>query len=198
MRALRPLAVIGLFLAANAPLAQAQTAPGWGIAPLMQSLAQVHAASANFTETTTMAMLKTPLQTSGTLRYVAPDYIRKTVLDPTPQDFVLQKGAVTLTAGGRTQHFDLSQAPPLAGLVEGVRATLAGDLPTLQHYYTIDLSGSTATWQLLLRPRDPGVSHFLSWLSIRGSGNKVTEIDTGGARGNLSRMSVVETIADAP
>jgi hypothetical protein len=163
----------------------------------MQSLAAVHAASATFTETTAMAVLKTPLQTSGTLRYVAPDYLRKTVLAPSRQDFVLQSGVVTLTNGGRTQRFDLSQAPPLAGLVEGVRATLAGDLPTLQRYYAIQLSGSSASWQLLLRPSDPAVRRILSWLSIRGTGDRVTGIDTGGAQGALTRMSVDETIDDA-
>jgi hypothetical protein len=179
-------------------LAQARSAAAWGLASLMQSLAEVKAASATFTETKTLALLKTPLQSSGRLRYVAPDYVRKTVLAPAPQDFVLQKDAVTMTASGKIQHFDLSQAPPLAGLVEGVRATLAGDLATLQRYYTIDLSGNAETWQLLLRPRDAGLGHFLTWLSIRGSGNKVTEIDTGGARGDLTRMSVDETIDHGP
>ncbi len=197
MRALRPLVVISLLLAANLPLAHAQSDPGWGIGPLMRSLAQVQAASAVFTETTTMAVLKTPLQTSGTLRYVAPDFVRQTVLAPSRQDFVLRNDAVTLTAGGRTQQFNLSQALPLAGLVEGVRATLAGDLPTLQRYYGIQLSGSAQSWQLLLRPRDAGLRQFLSWLSIRGSGNRVTEIDTGGAGGRLTRMSVDETIDHA-
>jgi hypothetical protein len=163
----------------------------------MRSLARVQAASAVFTETTTMAVLKTPLQTSGTLRYVAPDFVRQTVLAPSRQDFVLRNDAVTLTAGGRTQQFNLSQALPLAGLVEGVRATLAGDLPTLQRYYGIQLSGSAQTWQLLLRPRDAGLRQFLSWLSIRGSGNRVTEIDTGGAGARLTRMSVDETIDHA-
>ena len=198
MRTARPLAVVGLYLAALALPARAQPAPAWDLGTLMRSLAQVHSAAATFTETKTLAMLKTPLQTSGKLRYVAPDYVRKTVLAPTPQDFVLQKGVVTLTADGRTRQFDLSQAPPLAGLVEGVRASLAGDLPTLERYYVIELSGGAARWQLLLRPRDAELSRFLSWLSIGGSGNRITEIDTGGAHGDLTRMSVDETIDNAP
>jgi hypothetical protein len=198
MRAARPIAALGLVLAAFAPAARAQPAPAWGLGPLMQSLAQVHGAAATFTETKTLAMLKTPLETSGTLRYVAPGYVRKTVLAPSPQDFVLQNGVVTLTAAGRTRQFDLSQAPPLAGLVEGVRAVLAGDLPTLDRYYVIQLSGGAERWQLLLRPRDAGLSRFLSWLSVGGSGNRVAEIDTGGAHGDLTRMSIDETIDNAP
>jgi hypothetical protein len=187
MRAIRPLAAALLCLAAAAP------APRWGLGPLMQSLAAVHGADATFTEIKTMALLTTPLRTSGTLRYRVPDYLRKTVLTPSRQDFVLQGNAVTLTIAGRTQRFDLSQAPSLAGLVEGVRATLAGDLPSLRQYYVIQLSGGAALWQLLLRPRDAALGHVLSWMSIQGSGNRVTEVDTGGAHGDLTRMSVDET-----
>lgn len=198
MRALGLLAAIGLMLAADLPPARAQTALAWGLAALMQSLAQVHAASATFTETKTMAVLKTPLQTSGTLRYVAPDYLSKTVLSPSRQDFVLQNGVVTLTVDGKARQFNLAQAPALAGLVDGLRATLAGDLPSLERFYIVSLSGDAETWQLLLRPRDADLRHMVSWLSIRGSGRKLTEIGTGGAGGDLTRMSVHETIDHAP
>jgi Outer membrane lipoprotein carrier protein LolA-like len=198
MRTVRPLAALGVFLVALALAVPAHPAPAWGLGPLMQSLAEVHGATATFTETKTLAILKTPLTTSGTLRYVAPDYVRKTVLAPSPQEFVLQNGVVTLTAAGRTRRFSLNQAPPLAGLVEGVRAALAGDLPTLDRYYTIQLSGGAERWQLLLRPRGAGLSRFLSWLSIGGSANRISEIDTGGAHGDLTRMSIDETIDHAP
>jgi Outer membrane lipoprotein carrier protein LolA-like len=193
---IRRLAAIGLLLCAAMTGASAQTTAAWTLGTLMSALSGVRSASADFTETKTMALLKTPLQTSGTLRYVAPDYMRKTVLSPTVEDFVLQSGVVTLTAQGQTHRFDLTQAPPLAGLVEGVRATLAGDEATLRRYYTMSLSGGPQQWQLLLRPTDPALGRLVSWLSIRGSGARVTEIDTGGAHGDLTRMSVRESVAD--
>jgi hypothetical protein len=193
---IRRLAAIGLVLCAAITGASAQTTSAWNLGTLMSALSGVRSASADFTETKTIALLKTPLQTSGTLRYVAPDYMRKTVITPTPEDFVLQAGVVTLTAQGQTHRFDLSQVPPLAGLVEGVRATLAGDEATLRRYYSVALSGGPQQWQLLLRPSDPALGHLVSWLSIRGSGARVTEIDTGGAHGDLTRMSVRESVAD--
>jgi hypothetical protein len=177
--------------------AGAQAQPAWDVARLMRSLAQVHAATASFTETKTMAVLSTKLQTTGTLRYIAPDYLRKTILTPAPEDFVLQNGAVTLTGAGQTRHFTLSQAPQLAGLVEGVRATLAGDLPALQRYYSISLSGGARNWQLLLRPRDAGLQQFLSWLCIRGHDDVITGIDTAGAHGDQTSMQVRETLDHA-
>jgi hypothetical protein len=196
MRALRQLVLIGLILAA--PTARAETtAPGWDLAALMRSLATVQSASGTFTQTVTMALLKAPLHSSGTLRYVAPDYLRQTVLAPSREDFILQKDKVTLTTDGQTHEFTLSQAPQLAVLVEGVRATLAGDEAALDSRYTIALSGGPTDWQLLLRPRDPALTRILSWLSLRGSGARVTEIDTGGAHGDLTRMTVQDAAADA-
>ena len=58
--------------------AAALAQPAWGLGALMQSLAQIRSASASFTESKTLPMLNAPLLASGTLDYVAPDYIRKT------------------------------------------------------------------------------------------------------------------------
>ncbi|MDE2390280.1 MAG: outer membrane lipoprotein carrier protein LolA [Rhodospirillales bacterium] len=176
----------------------AQTPAGFTLPGLMSALGQVRAASASFTETKTLPLLTTPLQSSGTLDYVAPDYVRKTTTAPAPQNFLLQNGMVTLTLNGQTQRFTLAQAPQLAGLVEGVRATLAGDLPALQRYYDLSLSGRADHWQLLLRPRDPALAKMLAWMSITGTGDKITEIDSADTKGGETRMQVRETILHAP
>ena len=175
----------------------AQTSPGFTLPGLMAGLAQVRAASASFTETKNLALLTTPLQSSGTLRYTAPDYVRKTTLAPARQDFVLQGDTVTLTINGETKRFTLAQAPQLAGLVEGVRATLAGDLPELQRYYTLSLSGNAAHWQLLMRPRDAGLAKMMAWMSVTGTEDRITEIDSVGAKGDETKMQVNETIQHA-
>jgi outer membrane lipoprotein-sorting protein len=178
--------------------ASAQTAPGFTLPKLMAELAQVRAASASFTETKSLALLTTNLHSSGTLDYKAPDYVRKTTTQPAPQNFVLQNSTVTLSMNGQTRRFTLAQTPQLAGLVEGVRATLAGDLPALQRYYDLSLSGGPAHWQLLLRPEDPALAKMMAWISITGDGNKITEIDSADAKGGETRMQVRETILHGP
>ncbi|MBU6418846.1 MAG: outer membrane lipoprotein carrier protein LolA [Rhodospirillales bacterium] len=190
MRA-KSLVICGLILLS------AQTAPNFTLPGLMAQLAQVNSASASFTQTKTMAMLTTPLRSSGTLSYEAPDYVRKTTLAPERQDFVLQGNTVTLTMNGQTKRFTLSQAPQLAGLVEGVRATLAGDLPELQRYYDTSLSGGPVHWQLLLRPHDASLAKMLAWMNLTGSGDKITEIDSADAKGDETKMLVNETILHA-
>ncbi|MBU6448414.1 MAG: outer membrane lipoprotein carrier protein LolA [Rhodospirillales bacterium] len=178
--------------------AAAQTAPGFTLPGLMADLAQVRGASASYTETKSLPLLTTSLQSSGTLDYRAPDYVRKTTTAPAPQNFVLQNGIVTLTLNGQTQHFTLAQAPQLAGLVEGVRATLAGDLPALRLYYNLSLSGGPEHWQLLLHPRDPALAKMMAWMSITGTGDKITEIDSADAKGGETKMQVRETTQNAP
>ncbi len=172
----------------------AHTAPGFTLAKLMAGLAGVRAASASFTETKSLPLLTTNLQSSGLLDYRAPDYVRKTTTSPAPQDFVLQDGTVTLTLNGQTQRFSLDQAPQLAGLVEGVRATLAGELATLRRYYDLSLSGGPSHWQLLLRPRARDLAAMMAWMSITGDGDRITEIDSADAKGGVTRMQVRETI----
>ncbi len=178
--------------------AAAQTTPGFTLPGLMADLAQVRAATASFTETKSLPLLTTSLQSRGTLDYKAPDYVRKTTTMPAPQNFLLQNGIVTLTMNGQTRRFTLAQAPQLAGLVEGVRASLAGDLPALRRYYNLSLSGGPDHWQLLLHPRDPALAKMMAWMTITGAGDKITEIDSADAKGGETRMQVRETILHAP
>jgi hypothetical protein len=187
-------------IAASLPTALAQPAnAGWGLPQLMQGMAQVRSASARFTERQTVPMLNAPLMISGSLSYVAPDYVRKTTTSPLPEDFVLDHDQVTLTSGPnhQTQVFSLHQSPQIGGLVEGIRATLAGDLPSLERVYDVRLSGTEAHWQLLLRPKDPQVTHFVKWILIAGRQNQIQTIDTASGAGDHSEMGVAEDVTDA-
>jgi hypothetical protein len=162
----------------------------WGLAQLMTSLAQTRGASASFTERETSPVLSAPLISTGTLTYVAPGYLRKQTSTPVPSVFTLQDGQVTLSASGATRRFALDEDPRIAGLVEAIRGTLAGDLPALQRFYAVTLSGTPAAWQLQLLPRDPALAHFLRAVTISGAQGQVTLIDTLSTDGGESRMSI--------
>jgi len=178
----------------------AQTAEqNWGLPQLMQSLALVHSASARFAERQTIPMLTTPLLSAGTLSYIAPDVVRKTTTSPAHQDFLLAHGLVTLTGPIRqTQRFSVNQAPQIAGLVEGIRATLAGDLPALQRVYTVRLTGNAAGWQLLLQPKSPDAARFVKWIIIQGSQNRINAVDTASGDGGHSEMGITEDPRNVP
>ncbi len=170
----------------------------WGLPQLMHTLAEVKTASAQFTDRQTMAMLSAPLVATGTLDYAAPDWMRKITSSPERESFVLDGKQVTMTGPeGETHVFSLGASPLIGGLTAGILATLAGDLPVLQHVYHIQLSGGPAAWQLVLRPRDAELARTVTWICIRGSQNRITEIDTQDGNGDHSEMAVAETIARA-
>jgi hypothetical protein len=185
------LALIGFWLAV-APGAIAQPA-AWGLPQLMQSLAQVKFASAGFTERKTLAVLNSPLVATGTLTYTAPDMMQKITTAPVPERFTLDRGEITMTgAGGQTQSFALNQDPRIGGPIEGILATLAGDLPALNRLYTVQFSGAPSGWQIVLQPRDPRLAQFISWIRIAGSFDRIGAIDTQNANGDHSEMTVAE------
>jgi hypothetical protein len=185
--------VLGLLAAASG--AQGQT--GWGLPQLMQALAQTRAATANFTEQQTAPVLTAPLRSSGTLTYAAPDYLCKATLFPAPESFILEHGEVTITSAAEGTHtFTLEQDPRIAGLVEGIRATLAGDAPGLERYYNVALSGDAAGWQLYLTPKDPALARFLRSMTIEGESGRIDLIATLGSDGAETRMRI--QAPDAP
>jgi Outer membrane lipoprotein carrier protein LolA-like len=173
---------------------------GWGLPQLMHNLAQIRSASARFTERKTVQVLSAPLVTSGSLTYVAPDYMRKTTLSPVPENFVLDHDQITITGGpdNQTHIFSLTSDPRISGIVEGIRATLAGDLPTLDRIYVVRLTGTEADWQLLLQPQNAGLMRFVKWIIIRGSQNRIDVIDTASSNGDHSEMGIIEDVNDAP
>ena len=174
--------------------AQAQTA--WGLTSLMQSLAQTPGGTAHFTERQTSPVLSAPLISMGTLSFNPPYYLRKTTMSPAPETFILDHDQVTLTGAGGKHVFQINQDPRIAGMVEAIRSTLTGDLPRLQQFYAVTLSGDSSDWQLHLLPKGDALTHFLRCITITGNANHITVIDTASADGSDSRMNI--TLADAP
>lgn len=180
--------------------ASAQLPPkNWGLPQLMAGLASVKSASARFTEVKTMAVLNAPLVTSGTLDYTAPDRMRKITVSPTPERFVLAGGQITIQGGqdNQTHVFSTRESPLIGGLTDGILDALAGNLPALSSIYRVGFSGGPAAWQLVLQPRDAAMTRFISWMCIRGSENRISDIATESANGDHSDMSVTETVNDA-
>lgn len=200
MRLTRPAAWLAAALGVALAAAPATAAPPpWDLTQLMRVLGQVKSASGRFTERKTLHMLNAPLVSSGTLSYVAPDRMQKVTLSPTPERFLLDGDQVTMVSGPdrQTHTFSVTDYPQIGGLVEGIRATLAGDLPTLDRYYNLHLAGDAANWQLQLEPKDTDLTRFVKSIRITGSEDHIRAIDTEESDGDRSEMSIVEDVHDA-
>ena len=173
-------------------LAIASPASAFGLAELMQALAQVKSSRGTFVERKHMAILSAPLESSGTIAYLAPGRLEKHTRLPTPQSLVLDQDTLTIENPAKNQRRTLAlrEYPVVWALVESIRSTLAGDLRTLERFYETSLSGQAAQWQLLLKPREPSMQAVVREIRIAGAGNRVHTVEILEGEGDRSVMSL--------
>ena len=184
----------GAALMSAAFLGAGAAAADWGLEELMRSLAQVRKASASFVERKYLRILSEPLESSGTLTYSAPSRLEKNTLLPRAESMILDQDRVTLEDKARRQRrtFDLRTQPALRPFVESIRATLAGDLATLQRYYRIALDGDRDRWRLLLTPGESSMRAAVTEIRIAGGGTRVDSIEIIEPTGDRSEMTISE------
>jgi len=172
--------------------APAQAADAWSIEVLMAELAQVGHAQAPFVEQKYMKVLKTPLESSGTLSFEPPDRMVKRTLKPKPETMTVEADRLILERQGRTRTLRLQDYPVLWAFVESIRATLKGDLNTLKRFYDVELDGGPQRWSLAMKPKDAKMSRVISSIEIAGVQGKVRTVKVQEAQGDRSVMTVVE------
>jgi hypothetical protein len=157
----------------------------------MQRLADVKERDATFREEKHLASLTQPLVSNGVLHYAAPAQVEKHTLAPVEEDLAVDGDHLTMTrAGAAPQSLQLSDQPELHALVTGIRGTLAGDLPALEHDYSVGLEGTPERWRLTLVPLNDRVQHFLKVIRIDGRDGEVDDMQTVDANGDTSDMTI--------
>lgn len=157
----------------------------------MQGLGSVPQRHERFTEEKRLAALDRPVVVAGELFYRHPAYLEKLTLQPRFERLTIDGDALTVVdGGGATRRIDLGEQPELRGLTDAVRATLAGDLPTLQRSFRVTLAGSLPAWRLTLVPISATVARLVEIVRIEGTGKRLTQIETIQANGDSSRMVI--------
>ncbi|TCV87470.1 LolA family protein [Sulfurirhabdus autotrophica] len=161
---------------------------------LMQNLGHVKVAKGTFVERKYMSILSTPLELSGTLIYTAPGHLEKHTLLPKPESMVLEQDKLTLENKTKNQRRTvvLQEYPVIWAFVEGIRSTLAGDLPTLSKFYRVSLDGNVNQWRLQLVPVESDMRAVVDEIHISGSKNWVRTIEIIESGGDRSVMTVTE------
>jgi len=190
-------AALWLCAAGAAVAAETSDPVAWDVQRLMRELAQVKTAHGRFFERRHLGILTAPLESTGTLVYVAPDRLEKHTLRPRPESLVLERNELTVESRERNQRrtLVLQDYPVIWAFVESIRSTLAGDLPTLSRFYQVGLDGGERRWRLTLKPSEPGMQDVVSEIRISGDRtwiNAIEMIETGGDR------SVMTISRDAP
>ncbi len=181
--AILAMLVIGL----TSPTASASD---WDIAYLMELLAKNKGGIATFTEKKYMAILDSPLISSGELLYTAPDHLEKRTLAPQPESFVLDGDVVTIKRGKKNYTLHLQDYPKIAVFTESIRGTLAGDRNALERSYRLSLTGAPQQWTLTLSPTDSRLTDVIQNIFVHGELGEVRSIEIHQTDGDYSVMTV--------
>ncbi len=177
-----------LLLLLTAPASGAQ----WGLEQLMRTLAAGGPAVVQYTEEKRLAVLDIPLITRGELRFVPPDFLERTVAGPDAQSYRVHGDQLRIETRNGLHTVQLSDYPSLQAFIESFRATLTGDLPTLQRYYQTALEGYEAHWRLILTPRLAEMASKVRQILIEGEGGRIRRIETVARDGDTTVMRLRE------
>jgi outer membrane lipoprotein-sorting protein len=160
------------------------------IAQLMANLAKNPQGAATFTEKKFIAILEQPVESSGELLFIAPARLEKRTLKPKPETMVLDGDTLTLERGRRKHVLQLRDYPEVAGMIESIRATLAGDRKALERVYHLALDGGNERWTLVLTPLDPKVGAVIARIRMEGVKDVVRSVEILQADGDHSLMTI--------
>jgi hypothetical protein len=156
----------------------------------MSTLAQVETINARFSERKELAVLEDPLLLTGTLRYNAPHYLQKHTLTPHDERYTVEQDWLTIETSEGQRNLYLPGHAEVGALVEAIRATLAGDLATLQRHYLLQLAGQPTAWTLRLEPLAEQMAEYVSAIIFHGRGAQVLNVETLETGGDRSVMTI--------
>jgi hypothetical protein len=176
--------------AATAAPASAVPAQEQAFGQLLQLLAARRHGHVTFTEVHQLALLDRPLESSGELRYDAPDRLEKRTLEPRPEDLLLEHGVLTAQRGSHRHVLALRDYPQLIPYIESIRATLAGDRAALERYFRLQFSGTLDHWTLELVPADAQLASAVQHVRIAGERDAIRTVEVRETDGDSSRLTI--------
>jgi len=184
-----PLWPAALLLLAACRLAAAAE---FGLADLMQAFAAVPTAQARFIETRRSDILRAPLELKGTLHYQRPGGLERRVVSPYQEVTRIEGDRVTIEnpARGQAKSYSLAALPAALALAEGLRATLAGDLASLERHYRVRLEGGRDAWTLSLEPHDPVLAGAVVGVWLTGSAARLARVEIEETAGDRVTMTL--------
>ncbi|MGO9947304.1 MAG: LolA-related protein [Steroidobacteraceae bacterium] len=143
-----------------------------------------------FVEQQFLHILDHPIESSGELRYDAPDRLEKRTLKPHAETLLLAGGVLTVERARGRRVLDLRAYPQIQPFVESIRATLAGDRSSLERLFHLDFAGSLARWTLTLVPLDSNVKRAVAHVRIDGMRDQLLKVEIRQPDGDRSLMTL--------
>jgi hypothetical protein len=187
MQRFLPLMLLGICCAIGARAAPAEVG---NLDQVMGLLAMRQHGRVEFIEQQFLAVLKHPIESSGELRYDAPDRLEKRTLKPRAETLVLSGGVLTVERAHGKRVMDLHAYPQVLPFVESIRATLAGDRRALERWFHLEFSGGVSRWTLTLVPLESKVKQSVSQVRIDGAADQLLKVEIRQPDGDRSLMTL--------
>jgi hypothetical protein len=152
----------------------------------------------HFVEAHFSSMLSRPLVVSGTLEYLGPDALARTVQAPYYERTEVHGENVTVQREqGSPRYFSLKRAPEMRSLLASFAALLSGDRAALEQQFDLKLEGDTDSWTLHLTPHDAHVRQRVRSITVTGRGSDPRCITTAEPNDNTT-VTLFDEAAKTP
>jgi outer membrane lipoprotein-sorting protein len=154
----------------TAPVAQSAGNPAL-VSQIAARLAQAKGVRAQFTQTQTLAAMKQPLVSTGSLLFFRDRGVIWRIDTPYQATYVItDSGVAEVDANGRRVTARNAQGTRgVAQVSKMMRAMLGGDLSALYSQFDVEAEGSATQWRMQLSPNQPQIAQSIKSLQMNGS-----------------------------
>jgi outer membrane lipoprotein-sorting protein len=183
--------------AAFAAAAEAQAAGNPALVSQIAShLAQAKGVRAQFTQTQTLAAMKQPLVSTGSLLFFRDRGVIWQIDTPYKATYVITDAGVTqVDANGQRAAARSGQGTRgVAQVSKMMRAMLGGDLSALYSQFDVQAEGSAAQWRMQLTPNQPQIAQSIKGLQMDG-GEYLQSLRITLANGDITKLDFAKSAA---
>jgi outer membrane lipoprotein-sorting protein len=159
-------------------------------------LAQAKGVRAQFTQTQTLAAMKQPLVSTGSLLFVRERGVIWQIDAPFKATYVItDAGVAEVNASG--QRVTAHSAQGTRGVAEVskmMRAMLGGDLSALYSQFDVQADGDAAKWRMQLTPNQPQLAQSIKGLQMSG-GDFLQSLRITLANGDVTQLDFTKSVA---
>ncbi|MGV2288923.1 outer membrane lipoprotein carrier protein LolA [Trinickia sp. YCB016] len=167
------------------------------VSQIAAHLAQAPGIRAQFKQTQTLAALRAPLVSTGTLLFMRERGVIWQIDSPIRTTYVISDSGVTeIDANGKRIARAARSAGGAAQVSRMIRAMLGGDLSALYSQFDVTASGTPKQWQMQLTPNQPQLAQMLKGLRMAG-GDFLQTLTITSANGDATRIDFTNNAAVA-
>ena len=166
------------------------------VSQIASHLAQAKGVRAQFTQTQTLAAMKQPLVSTGSLLFFRDRGVIWQIDTPYKATYVItDAGVAEVDANGQRVTAHSAQGTRgVAQVSKMMRAMLGGDLSALYSQFDVQAEGSAAQWRMQLTPNHPQIAQSIKGLQMNG-GDYLQSLRITLANGDITKLDFAKSAA---